>query len=98
MILGVVMLYYISLSPSLSLGLLLFSLLCLGINYTIESTFSTAMLVYVSLAVFFISWVFQLYGHQVEGKKPSFLKDLQFLLIGPAWLMHFIYKRLHIQF
>jgi uncharacterized membrane protein YGL010W len=29
----------------------------------------------------------QFYGHRVEGKKPSFLKDLQFLLIGPAWVI-----------
>ena len=30
----------------------------------------------------------------MEGKKPSFLKDLQFLLIGPLWLLHFVYRRL----
>jgi uncharacterized membrane protein YGL010W len=34
----------------------------------------------------------------VEGRKPSFLKDLQFLLIGPAWLMHFLFRRLHIPY
>ena len=36
----------------------------------------------------------QFWGHKVEGKKPSFLKDLQFLLIGPLWLLHFVYRRL----
>lgn len=39
----------------------------------------------VSAAVFIISWIFQFYGHKVEGKKPSFFKDVQFLLIGPLW-------------
>jgi len=31
----------------------------------------------------------------VEGKKPSFLEDLQFLLIGPLWLLHFVYRHLN---
>jgi uncharacterized membrane protein YGL010W len=48
----------------------------------------------ICLSIFFVAWIFQFYGHKVEGKKPSFLKDVQFLLIGPAWLMHFIYKKI----
>ena len=36
--------------------------------------------------VFVVSWIFQFIGHSIEGKKPSFLQDLQFLLIGPAWV------------
>lgn len=39
------------------------------------------------IGVFVIAWIGQFYGHKVEGKKPSFLKDLQFLLIGPIWCM-----------
>ncbi|MXV38065.1 DUF962 domain-containing protein [Flavobacteriaceae bacterium Ap0902] len=96
-ILLLVWLYYIKLSPSLSLGLLLFALACLGVNHWIESNFSTQTLVISAIIIFIISWIFQFYGHKVEGKKPSFLKDLQFLLIGPAWLMHFIYNRLGIK-
>jgi uncharacterized membrane protein YGL010W len=38
--------------------------------------------------VFILAWIGQFYGHKIEGKKPSFLKDLQFLLIGPAWIIH----------
>lgn len=41
----------------------------------------------VSLAVFVIGWIGQFYGHQVEGKKPSFFKDIAFLLIGPLWVL-----------
>ena len=37
------------------------------------------------IAIFVLAWIGQFYGHKVEGKKPSFLKDLQFLLIGPVW-------------
>jgi uncharacterized membrane protein YGL010W len=39
------------------------------------------------IAVFVLAWIGQFYGHKIEGKKPSFLKDLQFLLIGPLWCM-----------
>ena len=40
---------------------------------------------YISL--FVLAWIGQFYGHKVEGKKPSFFKDLQFLLIGPIWCL-----------
>lgn len=39
------------------------------------------------IALFVVAWIGQFYGHKIEGKKPSFLKDLQFLLIGPLWCM-----------
>jgi len=41
-----------------------------------------------SLAVFTVGWVGQFYGHKLEGKKPSFIKDLQFILIGPVWVLY----------
>ena len=46
----------------------------------------------VALVLFVLAWIGQFIGHKVEGKKPSFFKDLQFLLIGPAWLMSFVYR------
>ena len=39
------------------------------------------------IAIFVLAWIGQFYGHKVEGKKPSFFKDLQSLLIGPLWCM-----------
>jgi len=39
-----------------------------------------------SIVVFIIAWIGQFYGHKIEGKKPSFLEDLGFLLIGPLWV------------
>lgn len=49
-------------------------------------------LFWTSMAVFIFSWVMQFWGHKVEGKKPSFLQDLQFLLIGPLWVFQNIFK------
>ena len=46
------------------------------------------------VAIFVAAWIGQFYGHKVEGAKPSFFKDLQFLLIGPLWLMSFVYRKL----
>jgi len=40
----------------------------------------------ISLAIFILAWIGQFIGHKIEGKKPSFFKDLQFLLIGPLWV------------
>lgn len=39
------------------------------------------------IAIFVLAWIGQFYGHKIEGKKPSFFKDLQFLLIGPIWCL-----------
>ncbi len=92
-----VLIYYVTVSIPLSVGMMLFSALCLiVVNFIITNV--PAPLWLVSLIIFFVAWVGQFYGHKVEGKKPSFFKDIQFLLIGPAWLMHFIYKRLGIPY
>ncbi|AWL12064.1 hypothetical protein HMF8227_01590 [Saliniradius amylolyticus] len=50
------------------------------------------------LALFVIMWILQFVGHKIEGKKPSFFKDLQFLLVGPAWWWCHFLKRLNISY
>lgn len=92
-----ILIYYVSLSIPLSIGMMLFGALCLVvINFIVR--LDIAPLWVISLVIFFVAWVGQFYGHKVEGKKPSFFKDVQFLLIGPAWLMHFLYKRFGIPY
>lgn len=92
-----VLIYYVSLSIPLSIGMMLFCVFCLIVVNMIVRL-DVAPLWVVSLIIFFVAWVGQFYGHKIEGKKPSFFKDVQFLLIGPAWLMHFIYKRVGIPY
>lgn len=91
--------YYAVLSKSLAIGFVFWGLFCLWLNHQIYQWVGTdnGMLALISLAIFAIAWVFQFIGHKIEGKKPSFLQDVQFLLIGPAWLMQFIYKRLNVK-
>ena len=83
-ILAIALIFYIRMSFSMFIKILFFSILCLIGNYYL-STFLP--LFYTSLVIFIIAWIGQFYGHKLEGKKPSFLKDLQFLLIGPAWVI-----------
>lgn len=93
-----VTLYYLRLSFSLAIGMLLYSLVCLIIAQNVSIHFGKGALAILCLTLFVIAWIFQFWGHNIEGKKPSFLKDLQFLMIGPAWIMSFIYKKLGISY
>lgn len=43
-------------------------------------------LFWTSLVVWIAAWALQVYGHKIEGKKPSFVEDLVFLLIGPIFV------------
>ena len=90
-----VMLFYQKLSVTLSFGMFLFSIICLFFCNLIE--LSGYRLWLVSVIVFASAWVGQFIGHMIEGRKPSFLDDMRFLLIGPAWLMSFIYKKVGIR-
>lgn len=92
-----VMIYYLTLSVMLSLGMLLFASACLWLAGYLEAELVWPLWQF-ALGLFVLAWIGQFYGHHVEGKKPSFFKDLQFLLIGPAWLMHFIYRRIGIPY
>jgi uncharacterized membrane protein YGL010W len=84
-----VILYYFSLSRTLWIGMVLFGIVCLFICYLIERANFIPLWLFC-LITFTLAWMGQFYGHKVEGKKPSFLKDLQFLMIGPAWLMRLV--------
>lgn len=52
----------------------------------------------VCLGIFILAWTGQFIGHKIEGKKPSFLDDVKFLLIGPIWLLHFMFKKAGIRY
>lgn len=51
----------------------------------------------VSAAVFVVAWIFQFIGHKVEGKKPSFFEDLQYLYVGPLFVAALALRRLGIR-
>lgn len=89
--------YYLKLSKALFFGMLLFStVVLLTINFVL--LYVAAPLWLSMLLIFVIAWIGQFIGHNHEGKKPSFLKDLQFLMIGPAWTMSHLFDALDIEF
>lgn len=92
-----VIVYYLVRSLSLALGMILFCLACLALARWI-SLHAAWPLWAICLGLFVLAWIAQFWGHGVEGRKPSFLKDVQFLLIGPAWLPSKIYRRLGIAY
>lgn len=88
--------FYVRLSWKIAVIMLFITLLMEHFIYATNIYTPKPWLVYLS--IFVITWIFQFIGHKIEGKKPSFLKDLQFLLVGPAWLLHFILNKLNIKY
>lgn len=80
-LIGLTLLFYARLSLPLLMAMSIFMLMMvLMINWLpVGAGFFVGL--------FVVAWIGQFYGHKVEGKKPSFFEDLQFLLIGPAWCM-----------
>jgi uncharacterized membrane protein YGL010W len=91
------LIFYLRLSLTLALGMILESAALLYLTFLLDARFP-APLWAVGLVLFVVSWAVQFYGHKIEGKKPSFFKDLQFLLIGPLWIMGFIYRKAGIRY
>lgn len=83
--------FYLRLSFSIAIGMLLIAILMITSISWIE--FFDQTIWRLSLFIFIVSWIGQFVGHKIEGQKPSFFEDIQFLLIGPAWLLSFIYKK-----
>ena len=89
--------YYAVLSLPLALGILPLLLLMLwSIDLLSRNTFAPLWLICVVL--FVLAWIGQFIGHAIEGKRPSFFKDVQFLMIGPLWLLSNLYRRAGIAF
>ena len=90
--------FYVRMSPSLAVGLTLFTLATYALLAWYEMQTQLPSLWLVCAIAFVILWILQCVGPYIEGKNPSFFKDIHFLLIGPAWLMGFIYRRLGIPY
>lgn len=89
--------YYLKLSKVMAAGMFLIAVFLLLGNYLMQSYLEIALWK-ISLVIFGVAWVGQFMGHKIEGRKPSFFEDIQFLLIGPAWLLSFIYTKFNIKY
>jgi uncharacterized membrane protein YGL010W len=90
-------LFYLTLSWPLALGMVVFSAICFAL-ITFYLGVTGFALWQFALILFVVAWVAQFWGHKIEGKKPSFFKDVVFLMVGPAWLLSFLYGRMGIKY
>lgn len=96
LLLVLALIYYYALAWRLALGMTVVTVIVIAIVYGADRLPLPLWL--LSLIVFVAAWIGQFIGHKIEGKKPSFFKDLQFLLIGPLWLLAFVYRRLSLAY
>lgn len=85
--------FYYRASRTLGFGMLAVLVVMLGIDRYLQERIGLSMLLKVAIAVFVVAWIAQFVGHKLEGKKPSFLTDLVYLLIGPAWVLAKVLRR-----
>lgn len=90
------MLFYWRLSAPIAAVMLLVTGVCLLAHEWLSSQLAAVWWFYIGL--FVVLWILQFVGHHIEGKRPSFLKDVQFLLIGPAWLIGHIFRRFGVRY
>jgi uncharacterized membrane protein YGL010W len=79
--------YYFRASRALGMGMLAVFVAMSALTWWLHASFGTRSLLIVAIAVFVVAWIAQFIGHKIEGRKPSFLTDLTYLLIGPAWVL-----------
>ncbi|MCB1586353.1 MAG: DUF962 domain-containing protein [Xanthomonadales bacterium] len=81
--------YYLAKDLKVAIQMIVFTILCLLLTAFMEKQGFPVL--EIAVILFVVAWIFQFIGHKVEGKKPSFFKDLQFLLVGPAWIIKQIF-------
>jgi uncharacterized membrane protein YGL010W len=94
------LIYYLRLSIPMFFGFVIIGIFLLWGNHAIYQAAgqNAGLLAQISLGIFVFAWIGQFIGHRIEGKKPSFLEDVQFLLVGPAWLLHFVFNKIGIKY
>lgn len=81
---AVCLLFYLKLSRKVFVVMFAISCFFAGLIWLMQ--ISQIPLLFTFSTIFMLAWVGQFVGHKIEGKKPSFFQDLQFLLIGPLWV------------
>ena len=85
------MVYYARLSWPFTICMLLIWSVLLAV---VDALHVHGLLVPVSVLIFVIAWIFQFIGHHLEGKKPSFFEDVQYLLVGPLFVLSKAFERM----
>jgi uncharacterized membrane protein YGL010W len=83
------MVYYARLSVVFLAIMLLWAALTFAMVFAMG-----ALVLPLSVALFVGAWVLQFIGHRIEGKKPSFFEDIQYLWVGPLFVLSKLFGRL----
>jgi len=83
---GLATVYYGAIFPRMLLGLGPFMLAAALSLWALDMLGDYSVLA-SSVIVFILAWIAQFVGHKIEGQKPSFFQDLEFLLVGPVWIL-----------
>jgi uncharacterized membrane protein YGL010W len=86
------MVYYLRLSGVFLASMALVSLAMLGLVHAMGEHLLAS-----SCAIFAAGWTAQFVGHRLEGRKPSFLEDLQYLWVGPIFVVSKLFLKLGIR-
>lgn len=92
-LIAISIIFYLRLSLPLAAGMVAISALSVWLILVYQAADLPWPLWSFALVLFVLAWIGQFIGHKIEGKKPSFFKDIQFLLIGPAWLLDSAFRR-----
>ena len=90
--------FYLRLSRVLCAGMFAAFVVLGTITELLYRAIGPAALMWLAIGVFVLAWIAQFVGHRIEGRRPAFLTDLVYLLIGPVWIVAKILRRLHIAY
>ncbi|PGA89729.1 Mpo1-like protein [Bacillus toyonensis] len=65
----------------------------IGIPTIIISIFILFVNWKLGVSLFILGWIFQFVGHAIEGKKPTFLSNPAYLVVGPIYFLKKVLKR-----
>jgi uncharacterized membrane protein YGL010W len=88
--------YYFILSITLAIGMLPFVVLIAAAVSWLDRLDTPLWL--ISATVFAVAGAGQLIGHAFERRSVSLFSDLNFVMIGPLWIIASIYQRLRIPY
>jgi uncharacterized membrane protein YGL010W len=96
LLIGPTLAFYFRLSTKMAVAMSMFALAAFALLAKMQQ--KRIPIFRVSLVIFILGWIVQFIGHGIEGKSPSFTKDLQFLAIGPLWTMASVFRALGIEY
>ena len=86
------MVYYARLSAVFLVAMAALSLLGLALVHAMGER-----VLPLSASIFVAAWIAQFVGHKLEGRKPSFFEDLQYLWVGPLFVLSLAFRKLGIR-